>query len=91
MENTRITPIRFPVELLSDLDKYVGERQRSRFIIDATKKELFRVKQKKALQSAVGIFKEGDYPEFATADDVSTWVRKLREETEVRRREIFGE
>ncbi|MFZ5632527.1 MAG: hypothetical protein ACOY40_06725 [Bacillota bacterium] len=91
MENTKITPIRFPVELLSDLDKYVGERQRSRFIIDATKKELFRVKQKKALQSAAGILKEGDYPEFTTADGVSTWVRKLREETEVRRREIFGE
>ncbi len=91
MENTKITPIRFPVELLSDLDKYVGERQRSRFIIDATKKELLRVKQKKALLSAAGILKEDNYPEFATADGVSAWVRKLREETEVRRREIFGE
>jgi len=79
LENTKITPIRFPVELLSELDKFVGERQRSRFIIEATRKELIKVKQKEALRSAAGIFEDGCYPEFATTNDVSTWVRKLRE------------
>ncbi|KJR98563.1 MAG: hypothetical protein VR68_10370 [Peptococcaceae bacterium BRH_c4a] len=91
MENTKLTPIRFPLDLLSDLDKHVGERQKSKFIIEATKKELLKLKQKKALQSASGIFKDRDYPEFADAEDVSSWVRKIRDETEARRREIFGE
>lgn len=91
MENTKLTPIRFPVELLADLDKFVGERQKSKFIIEATKKELLRLKQKKVLQAAAGIFKAGDYPAFDSSADVSAWVRKLRDETEERRREIFGE
>lgn len=91
MESTKLTPIRLPVDLLSDLDKHVGERQRSKFIIQATKKELIKLKQKKALQSVSGIFKDKDYPEFAGAEEVSSWVRKLREETEARRKEIFGE
>ena len=91
MENTKLTPIRFPLDLLSDLDKHVGERQKSKFIIEATKKELLKLKQKKALQSASGIFIDRDYPEFADAEDVSSWVRKIRDETEARRREIFGE
>lgn len=89
LENTKLTPIRFPVDLLSDLDKLVGPGKRSKFIIEATQKELLRLKQKKALSSAAGIFKEMDYPEFATNGDTYSWVRKLREETEARRREIF--
>ncbi|MFZ5596417.1 MAG: hypothetical protein ACOY31_05325 [Bacillota bacterium] len=91
MESTRLTPIRLPVDLLSDLDKYVGKRQRSKFVIQATKKELIKLKQKKALQSASGIFNDKDYPQFAGEEDVSSWVRKLREETEARRKEIFSE
>jgi len=89
LENTKLTPIRFPVDLITDLDKFVGERQRSKFIIEATKKELLRLKQKKALESMAGVFKEKDYPIFATIEDVSAWVRQLREETEDRRRKIF--
>jgi len=91
MEKTKLTPVRFPVELLSDLDSHVGEGRRSKFIVEATKKELTRLKQRKALKSAQGIFKEDIYPEFRTAEEVSEWVRKLREESEVRRRELFSE
>ncbi len=91
MENTKLTPIRFPLDLLSDLDKHVGERQKSKFIIEATKKELLKLKQKKALKFAAGVIKDKEYPEFASAEDVASWVRRLRDETEARRREIFGE
>lgn len=89
METTKLTPIRLPVDLLADLDSFVGKRQKSKFIIEATQKELLRLKQRHALQAAVGVFKAEDYPEFTA--DVSAWVRKLRDETEFRRREIFGE
>ncbi len=91
MENTKLTPIRLPLDLLADLDTLVGNRQKSKFIIEATKKELLRLKQKRALQAAAGIFTAEDYPGFTTAADVSAWVRQLRDETENRRREIFGE
>jgi len=91
METTKLTPIRLPVDLLAELDSLVGRGQKSKFIIEATKKELLRLKQRKALQAAAGIFKGKEYPQFATHADVSAWVRNLREETERRRREIFGE
>jgi len=89
MENSKLTPIRFPVDLLADLDKLVGPGKRSRFIIEATQKELLRLKQKKALQTVAGIFEEKNHPEFATSGDTYSWVRKLREETEARRRKFF--
>lgn len=91
MEKTKLTPIRLPVELLNDLDAHIGEGQRSKFIVEATKKELVRLKQLKALKSAQGVFKAEDYAEFNTTEGTSLWVRKLREESETRRREIFGE
>lgn len=41
---TKLTPIRIPIDLLNELDKYVSEGNRTKFIIDATKKELLRTK-----------------------------------------------
>ncbi len=89
MEKTKLTPIRFPIDLLDDLDKYVSEGNRSKFIIDATRKELHRAKQRKAIQKASGILNQKDYPEFNTSEDTASWVRRLREESEARRRDLF--
>ena len=62
MKNTKLTPVRFPVDLLSDLDQLVGPGKRSKFIIEATQKELLRLKQKKALHSAAGALVKRDNP-----------------------------
>lgn len=88
---TKLTPIRFPADLLTELDKYIGDGNRSKFIIDATRKELHRLKQMKVIRNVAGIFNEKDYPELKTSEDASNWVRKIREESEARRRDIFGE
>jgi len=50
------------VDLLSDLDQLVGPGKRSKFIIEATQKELLRLKQKKALHSAAGALVKRDNP-----------------------------
>lgn len=86
-----MTPIRFPAELLDEIDKYIEDGNRSKFIIDAARKELYRLKQRKAIYNAAGIFVEKDYPELKTSEDTSNWVRKIREESEVRRRDLFDE
>ena len=88
---TKLTPIRFPANLLTELDKYIGGGNRSKFIIDATRKELHRLKQRKAIRNVAGIFGEKEYPELKTSEDALNWVRKIREESEARRRELFGE
>jgi len=89
MEKTKLTPIRFPADLLTDLDKYVKDGSRSKFIIEATRKELQRVKQRRAIQNAAGILDQNNYPEFKTTGDAYDWVRKLRDESEARRKELF--
>ncbi len=86
---TKQTPIRFPVDLLKEIDIYVGSGHRSKFVIEAARKELMKIKQQKALQKVKGILKKEDYPEFATSEDVADWVRRLREESEAKRRELF--
>ncbi|TEB12443.1 hypothetical protein Pmgp_01060 [Pelotomaculum propionicicum] len=86
-----MTPIRFPAELLDEIDKYIEDGNRSKFIIDAARKELYRLKQRKAIYNAAGIFVEKDYPELKTSEDTSNWVRKIREESEARRRDLFDE
>jgi len=91
MENTKLTPIRFPTNLLADLERHIGNGNRSKFIVNATRKELHRVRQRKAVNNAAGIFDEKNYPDFKTPEDISAWVRKLRKESEARRRELFGE
>lgn len=91
MENKKMIPVRFPDSILAELENYVGSGNRSKFIIDATCKELNRLKQRKAIHNAAGIFNDEDYPGFKTPEDVSNWVRTLREESEARRRELFGD
>ncbi|KJS16150.1 MAG: hypothetical protein VR69_10430 [Peptococcaceae bacterium BRH_c4b] len=88
---TKLTPIRFPADLLTELDKYIDDGNRSKFIIDATRKELYRLKQMRAIRNVAGIFNEQDYPEIKTSEDTSNWVRKIREESDARRRDLFGE
>ena len=75
---TKLTSIRFPIELLTEIDKHIGDGNRSKFIIDAIHKELHRVKYKKAIRDVAGIFDENDYPELKTSEDASNWVRKVR-------------
>lgn len=88
---TKQTPIRFPVELLNEIDAYIGPGERSKFIIEAARKELTKLKQKKAIQKVKGILNQEDYPEFASADEVADWIRELREKSDIMRREIFNE
>jgi metal-responsive CopG/Arc/MetJ family transcriptional regulator len=87
---TKLTPIRFPVELLTEIDKFIGDGNRSKFIIDAARKELHRLKQRNAIHNVAGIFNERDYPELKTSEDAANWVRRIREESEVRRGKLFG-
>ncbi|MCL5935582.1 MAG: hypothetical protein ACOY35_12825 [Bacillota bacterium] len=89
MEKTKLTPIRFPVDLLDDLDKYIGDGQKSKFIIEATRKELTKIKQQKALLNTAGLLKEEEYPEFSSSDSVYKWVRELRALADAQRSEYL--
>ena len=52
--NTKRTHIVIPQQLVAEIDTLVGKRGRSAFLTQAAEKELMRLRQIKALESAAG-------------------------------------
>jgi len=52
----------FPEDLLQTIDKLVGKRGRSKFVVEATRKELKRIQFLQALQEAAGSWKDENHP-----------------------------
>jgi len=69
-------------QLVKEIDSFVGSRQRSKFLSQAAERELMRLRQLKALDSAIGSWKDADHPELRQGS--TKWVKKLRREHERR-------
>jgi len=81
------THVVVPEDLLKEIDELSGKRKRSRFITEATRKEIRRLKFLKAIKETAGAWKDEDHPELEKG--VDNWVRTLREEDEKRLKEIL--
>jgi hypothetical protein len=68
-----------PEDLLNDLKELVGQRQQSRFVAEAVRKELRHEKMKKALKVSFGAWKEEEHPELK--DGVAKYVSEQRKST----------
>ena len=79
MSQVKQKVIKFPLEVIGELERLVQPGKRSEFVIEATREKLERVKLGKALAKTAGGLKIEDYPEFATSEDVAKWIRELRE------------
>jgi Arc/MetJ-type ribon-helix-helix transcriptional regulator len=84
--NTKRTHVVLSEDLVKEIDTLVGSRQRSSFISQAAEKELMRLRQIKALDAAIGCWKDEDHPELKQGS--AKWVRKLRRESEKRFRKV---
>lgn len=73
--------VTFPVSLLEDLRRYIPRRERSKFIVEATEKELKRTKLQKVLEDLrrEPAWSDEDHPDLMTVEDVNRYVRRLRE------------
>ena len=80
--NTKRTHIVIPQQLVAEIDTIVGKRGRSAFLTQAAEKELMRLRQIKALESAAGSWKDEDHPELK--EGAAKWVKKLRQEYDQR-------
>jgi len=76
-EATKRINVTFPVSLL--LRRYVPRRERNRFIVEATEKELKRRRLLKALRDSAGAWSDEDHPDLMTVEDVNRYIRRLRE------------
>jgi hypothetical protein len=65
-------------KLAAEIDTVVGKRGRSAFLTQAAEKELFRLRQIKALETVAGSWKDEDHSELKQGAD--KWVKKLRRE-----------
>ena len=77
----------FPEDILQAIDGLVGKRGRSKFVVEATRKELERIQFLQALQEAAGSWKDEDYPEL-TEKGTYQWVRDQREKENTRLKEF---
>jgi hypothetical protein len=71
--------VTFPVALLKQLDEFLPPRERNRFIVEATERELHRRRLRKALEESAGAWSDEDHPDLMTVEDVNRYVRRLRE------------
>ena len=80
--NLKRTHIVISQQLVAEIDTIVGKRGRSAFLTQAAEKELMRLRQIKALESAAGSWKDKDHPELKQG--AARWVKKLRQEYDQR-------
>ena len=80
------THIVIPENLTTEIDSVVGKRGRSRFLVEAARRELKRRKMIRAIEQATGVWKDKNHPELKRGS--AAWVEKLRKEEEKRLRRI---
>ena len=78
MKKARIN-ILMPVGLIKEINESIGHRKRSSFLVEAAKEKLERIKLAEAMNEAAGSWSEKLHPELKTQDDISKWVRSLRQ------------
>jgi len=72
------TLVQIPRELAAEIDKLVGQRQRTLFIVNLLERELRRRQQLEALQSSSGSWRDEEHPELAKGAE--SWIHEMRHE-----------
>ena len=80
--NSRRIHIFLPEQLVQDIDRIVGRRGRSSFIVQAAETELMRLRQLAAIEKAAGSWKSRNHPELEQG--AAHWVSQLRKESDKR-------
>lgn len=76
----RRTNLILPDELVREVDRVAGPRNRSRFVADAVRDRLRRERLREAWDASFGAIMREEHPEWATPKLVESWVRALRAE-----------
>lgn len=72
-----------PEDLVREIDRLVGPRGRSAFLVETARNEVRRQRLLQFLNSKEVVWKEEDHPELKRG--AGAWVRKLRMESERKR------
>jgi len=75
-----------PEDLLNELRTTVGKGELSRFVCEALKRELQRLRQLTAIDETLGAWKRGEHPELTAG--VDRFVRSIRKSTRGKRADV---
>jgi hypothetical protein len=76
------------VDLVAAIDKMVGKRRRSAFLVEIIRDEVQRLSQRRALKAAAGAWKDNDHPELKHG--AAAWVEQMRNESKTRLQRAQG-
>ncbi len=79
---TRQANFLLPDDVLNELKSSVPQRQQSKVVAEALRKELKRIKLSRVLETSFGAWKEKDHPELKKGTEA--FVRSLRTSTRMR-------
>jgi hypothetical protein len=71
-----------PEELAAEIDQVAGKRGRSRFLVEAARREISRHRMIRAISQSAGSWKDEDHPELRGGAHLH--VAKMRRESETR-------
>jgi len=71
-----------PEDLLEELRRDVPRREQSKVVAEALRRELRRLRLRKALETSFGAWEEKDHPELASGAE--TFVRRLRKSSRLK-------
>ena len=76
------TLVSMPPDVVAEIDRAVGTRNRSKFLTEVARRELKRQEQMNALAAAAGSWKDKDHPELAKG--AAAYISRSRREGEKR-------
>ena len=79
------THIIIPKGIMKQLDKLVGARGRSKFIIGAVVERINRIRLAHAAKKVAGSLRNTAIPEWDTSEKASEWVHSLRRDADTQR------
>ncbi len=74
------TNLMLPPELVAEVDRIAGPRNRSRYVAEAVQARVRRDHLKEVWDRSFGILNKEDHPEWATSEMVVEWIRARRQE-----------
>ena len=77
-----------PRELVASIDRLVGKRARSRFVVEAVSEKLARERRAEVLTAAAGALAGDSVPGW---DASTAWVRRSRDRDEARLERLWKE
>jgi metal-responsive CopG/Arc/MetJ family transcriptional regulator len=78
------THVILPEDLVKSVDDLAGKGKRSQFIEEAVREKLRVDALRAALEATAGMLSAEDHPEWGTSEQVASWVRESRKQSDKR-------